>query len=202
MERIIDQLKNPFAGLNQLLERANLTGIDTAGIVEARRKDIEAILAANRIVYQGAQALAQKQLDILRTTMNAARSAVSEGSFRGTPVEIANRQRELLSKAFQMSLAHMRELADIVQNAQAAAFAVVKDQVEADIRDLVARVKGRGKAAGEAKGAATAGAARGKARKTGAKRTAKRSTKSAGAPAARRRATKRKSGGAKAKAAA
>jgi phasin family protein len=198
MERIIDQLKNPFAGLNQLLERANLTGIDTAGIVEARRKDIEAILAANRIVYQGAQALAQKQLDILRTTMNAARSAVSEGSFRGTPVEIANRQRELLSKAFQMSLAHMRELADIVQNAQAEAFAVVKDQVEADIRDLVARVKGRGKAAGEAKGAATAGGARGKARKTGAKRTAKRSTKSAGAPAARRRATKRKSGKAKA----
>lgn len=198
MERIIDQLKNPFAGLNQLLERANLTGIDTAGIVEARRKDIEAILAANRIVYEGAQALAQKQLDILRTTMNAARSAVSEGSFRGTPVEIANRQRELLSKAFQMSLAHMRELADIVQNAQAEAFAVVKDQVEADIRDLVARVKGRGKAAGEAKGAATAGAARGKARKTGAKRTAKRSTKSAGAPAARRRATKRKSGKAKA----
>ena len=198
MERIIDQLKNPFAGLNQLLERANLTGIDTAGIVEARRKDIEAILAANRIVYQGAQALAQKQLDILRTTMNAARSAVSEGSFRGTPVEIANRQRELLSKAFQMSLAHMRELADIVQNAQAEAFAVVKDQVEADIRDLVARVKGRGKAAGEAKGAATAGAARGKARKTGARRTAKRSTKSAGAPAARRRATKRKSGKAKA----
>ena len=198
MERIIDQLKNPFAGLNQLLERANLTGIDTAGIVEARRKDIEAILAANRIVYQGAQALAQKQLDILRTTMNAARSAVSEGSFRGTPVEIANRQRELLSKAFQMSLAHMRELADIVQNAQAEAFAVVKDQVEADIRDLVARVKGRGKAAGEAKGAATAGGARGKARKTGAKRTAKRSTKSGGAPAARRRATKRKSGKAKA----
>jgi phasin family protein len=187
MERIIDQLKNPFAGLNQLLERANLTGgIDTAGIVEARRKDIEAILAANRIVYQGAQALAQKQLEILRTTMNAAKSALAEGSFSGTPAEIANRQRELMSKAFQMSLAHMRELADIVHNAQAEAFAVVKDQVEDDIRDLVARVKGRGRA-GEMKPAATGG----KARKTTARRTAKRGAKGAKAPAAKRKATKR-----------
>jgi phasin family protein len=143
MERIAQHLKNPFAGLNQLLERANLTGFDAAGIVEARRKDIEAVLEANRIVYAGAQALAQKQLEILRTTMSAARGAVSEGSFSGSPVEIANRQRELMTKAFQMSLAHMRELAEIVRKAQADAFAVVKGQVEHDIRDLVGRVKGK-----------------------------------------------------------
>jgi len=197
MERIIDQLKNPFAGLNQLLERANLTGIDTAGIVEARRKDIEAILAANRIVYQGAQALAQKQLEILRTTMNAAKSALAEGSLGGTPVEIANRQRELMSKAFQMSLVHMRELADIVHDAQAEAFAVVKGQVEDDIRDLVARVKGRGQTAGAEKSAAAGG----KARKTGAKRTAKRAAKRTAAPAAKRKPTKRKGAAKKAKAA-
>ena len=181
MERILDQLKNPFAGLNQLLERANLTGIDTAGIVEARRKDIEAILAANRIVYEGAQALAQKQLEILRTTMNAARNVVGEGSFRGTPVEIANRQRELLSKAFQMSLAHMRELADIVRNAQAEAFAVVKDRVEDDIRDLVARVKGRGRPAGATARSAKPAA---KPRKTRSRPAAKRKGTRAKAKAA------------------
>ncbi len=179
MERIAQHLKNPFAGLNQLLERTNLAGFDTAGIVEARRRDIEAILEANRIVYQGAQALAQKQLEILRTTMSAAREAVTEGSFSGTPLEIANRQRELLSKAFQMSLAHMRELADIVRKAQSEAFAVVKGQVEHDIRELVARAKGKGKAAAEAAPKA----------KTRRKRTVKRAAKRAkpaAAPVAKR----------------
>src|SRR5437773_2182553 len=122
MERIAKHLKNPFAGLNQLLERANLTGFDTAGIVEARRKDIDAVLEANRIVYAGAQALAQKQIEILRATMSAARNAVTDGTFSGTPLEIANRQRELMTKAFQMSLTHMRELAEIVRKAQADAF--------------------------------------------------------------------------------
>ena len=189
MEHITKHLKNPFAGLNQLLERANLTGFDAAGIVEARRKDIEAVLEANRIVYAGAQALAQKQLEILRTTMTAARGAVSQSTFSGSPMEIANRQRELMTKAFQMSLAHMRELAEIVRKAQADAFAVVKGQVEHDIKDLVGRVKGKGKAAAapaaKAKKAVRKVTAKVKAKaaapkaKPAAKKTAKRAAKKA-----------------------
>ena len=180
MERIAKHLKNPFAGLSQLLERANLTGFDTAGIVEARRKDIDAVLEANRIVYAGAQALAQKQLEILRITMSAARSAVTDGTFSGTPLEIANRQRELMTKAFQMSLAHMRELAEIVRKAQADAFAVVKSQVAHDIHELVGRVQGKGKAA-------TAPKPKAKARRK-PKATAK--AKPAAKPAAKRAAPK------------
>jgi phasin family protein len=172
MERIVNQLKNPFAGLNQLLERANLTGFDTAGIVEARRKDIDAILEANRIVYQGAQALAQKQLEILRMTMSATRSAIADVNFSGTPLEIANRQREVMTKAFQMSLAHMRELAEIVRKAQADAFAVVKGQVEHDITNLVGRVQAKGK-----KAAAKAAPKAKPARKAAAKKRAKPAAK-------------------------
>jgi phasin family protein len=147
MDRITKQLKNPFAAITDLLERVNLAGFDASGIVEARRKDIEAIVEANRIVYDGAQALAHKQFEILRMTMTAARGAVTEGSFSGTPIEIASRQRELMGKAFQMSLKHMRDLADIVRKAQSDAFAVVKKQVQADIGQLTGRAPRKAKAA-------------------------------------------------------
>ncbi len=191
MDRFAKHLKNPFAGLNQLLERANLAGFDTAGIVEARRKDIDAVLEANRIVYAGAQALAEKQLEILRSTMSAARNAISADSFSGSPMEIATRQRDLMTKAFQMSLAHMRELAEIVRKAQSDAFSVVKGQVEHDIRGLM----GKGKAKAEAK-AAPARKAKKAARKPkakaapAAKPAAKAAAKSARAakPKARRAA--------------
>jgi len=179
MERFAQHLRNPVAGLNQLLERVNLPGFDTAGIVAARRKDIDAVLEANRIVYAGAQALAQKQFEILRLTMSAARSAVAEGSFSGNPLEIASRQRDLMAKAFQMSLAHMRDLADIVRKAQADAFAVVKGQVEHDIRDLVGRVQGRGRA-----GAAESPVPRAKKTVRKAKKTVRR-PKAAAGPAAK-----------------
>ena len=176
MENISKHLTNPFAGLNQLLERANLTGFDTTGMVEARRKDIDAVLEANRIVYAGVQALAQKQIEILRATMSAARSAVGAGSFSGSPMEIAHRQRELMANAFQTSLAHMRELAEIVRKAQADAFAVVKSQVERDIRDLVAPAKGKAEAKAKAKA------------KPAAKTRAKPAAKAAAKPAAKPKA--------------
>jgi len=153
--------------------------------MDARRKDIDAVLEANRIVYAGAQALAQKQLEILRTTMSAARSAVSDGTFSGNPMEIAGKQREMMTKAFQMSVAHMRDLAEIVRKAQADAFAVVKGQVEEDIRNLVGRVQRKGRAAAAAPAAAAKPAAKAKvARKPRAK------AKPAAKPATKRAAKK------------
>jgi phasin family protein len=198
MDRFAKHLKNPFASATELLEKVNFAGFDAAGLVEARRKDIEAILEANRIVYAGAQALAQKQFEILRMTMTAARAAVAEGSFSGSPMEIANRQRTMMAKAFQMSLKHMHELAEIVRKAQADAFSVVKQQVRQDIGELVggARKKAAPKAAPAAKAKRTAKAkaarkpqAKAKARPATAvpaKRAAKPATKPARKPAAKR----------------
>ena len=191
MDSITRHLKNPFAGLNQLLGRVNLPGFDAAGIVDARRKDIDAVLEANRIVYAGAQALAQKQLEILRSTMTAARSAVTDGTFSGSPMEIAGKQRELMAKAFQLSVSHMRELAEIVRKAQADAFAVVKGQVAEDLRHLVGRVQRRGKAAAPAAPAAKAKAARkprAKAKPAAKTARAKPAAKKAAKPKAKKKA--------------
>ena len=204
MDRFTKHLKNPFAGLNQLLGKVSLPGFDASGMMDARRKDIDAVLEANRIVYAGAQALAQKQLEILRTTMSAARSAVSDGTFSGNPMEIAGKQREMMTKAFQMSVAHMRDLAEIVRKAQSDAFAVVKGQVEEDVRHLVGRVQRKGRAAAPAAAAPAAKAKvarkpRAKAKpaaepaakpatKRAAKKTAKPAAKNATKPKARKKA--------------
>jgi phasin family protein len=195
MDSITKHLKNPFAGLNQLLGRVNLPGFDAAGIVDARRKDIDAVLEANRIVYAGAQALAQKQLEILRATMAAARSAVTDGTFSGSPMEIAGKQRDLMTKAFQLSVSHMRELAEIVRKAQADAFAVVKGQVEEDIRNLVGRVQRKGKAAAPAAAAPVAKAKVAKAKvarkpRAKARPAAKTAAKPAAKPTAKKAAAK------------
>jgi phasin family protein len=193
MDRLSKHLKNPFAGLNQLLERVNLPGFDPAGIVDARRKDIDAVLEANRIVYAGAQALAQKQLEILRTTMSAAREAVSGGAFSGSPMEVAGKQRELMTKAFQLSLSHMRDLAEIVRKAQSDAFGVVKGQLEADLRGLVGRVQRKGTAAPAAAHAANKPAAKKPraARKVAAKKPAAKKPAAKKRPAAKKPAAKK-----------
>ena len=152
MDQVTQNLRKPFVGLTRMLERAQLPAFDAAAMIEARRRDIDAVIEANRIVYAGARALAQKQGEILRATMKGARGAVSKGNFSGSPAEIAARQRAMMVKAFQIALANMRDLAEIVRRAQADAFSVVKRQLEADLRGLVGQVKrGGAKAAAPAR---------------------------------------------------
>jgi phasin family protein len=190
MDQVTQNLRKPFAGLTRMLERAQLPAFDAAAMIDARRRDMDAVIEANRIVYAGARALAQKQGEILRATMAGARKAVSKSNLSGSPGEIAARQRAMMVKAFQIALANMRDLAEIVRKAQADAFGVVKRQVEADLRGLVGQVKrGGAKAAAPARASKPARKPRKK-----AKARAKSAAKPVAKPTAKARA---KAGGRK-----
>ena len=49
----------------KLVERFKLPGLNAAAVIEARRKDIEALADANRIALAGVQGVVQKHGDIL-----------------------------------------------------------------------------------------------------------------------------------------
>ena len=52
---------NPFGDFTKMLEQFKLPGFDVPAIMEARRKDMEALVQANQTAFQGMQSLAQKQ---------------------------------------------------------------------------------------------------------------------------------------------
>jgi hypothetical protein len=60
---------NPFGEFTKMLEQFKLPGFDVPAIMEARRKDVEALVTANQAALQGMQSLAQKQADMLRSTL-------------------------------------------------------------------------------------------------------------------------------------
>lgn len=47
----------PFMDVSHLLEQFKVPGVDVSAILEARRKDIEALVTANRQAYEGMQLL-------------------------------------------------------------------------------------------------------------------------------------------------
>ena len=111
---------NPFGDLLKMLEQFNMPGVDMSAIVESRRKDIEALMEANKATYQSMQALARKQAEILSQTIQgmqeAAKNAVGSA---GNPAQ----QTETVRKAFEKTLADMRELAEMARRSQAEAMA-------------------------------------------------------------------------------
>jgi len=129
----MEKYTGPFVDVTKLMEQFKLPGIDIPAIVEARRKDIEALTEANRIAFEGMQALAQKQAEILQKSMQEAQAAMQ--GFTGSPAAGAGNPGELIQQAFQKALSNMRELAEMAGKSQAQAMEVVGKRVQENIEE-------------------------------------------------------------------
>ena len=75
---------NPFMDQNftemfdprKYMDQFQMPGLDNQGLMEAHRKNIEAVTEANRVAFEGAQAMARRQTEIVREAMDEA--AVSD----------------------------------------------------------------------------------------------------------------------------
>ena len=119
-----------MSDFTKLFEQFKLPGIDLNAVLESRRKDIDALAAANRTALEGAQALGQKQIDVLRTTIDEVQSMLKQS--RDTPAAA----RELVNQAVQRAFTNMRELADVAYRSQSEAVAVVSRRVQENIEEL------------------------------------------------------------------
>ena len=117
-------MSNAFGDLTKMLEQFKLPGVDTQEIVEARRKDIDALVKANQAIYEGMQALANKQGELLKTAMEDIQSAV-KGAAGGVGVGDPGKQGELARKAYEKVLGDMKDLAEIARESQADAMAKI-----------------------------------------------------------------------------
>ena len=123
------QLMSEFT---KLFEQFKLPGIDFNAVLESRRKDIDALAAANRTALEGAQSLAQKQIDVLRTTIDEVQSMLKRSKDGATPAAA----RDLVNQAVQRAFTSMRELADVAYKSQSEAVAVVSRRVQENIEEL------------------------------------------------------------------
>jgi phasin family protein len=122
------QLMSEFT---KLFEQFKLPGIDFNAVLESRRKDIDALAAANHTALQGVQALAQKQIDVLRTTIDEVQSMLKQSKDTAAPAA-----RELVNQAVQRAFTNMRELADVAYKSQSEAVAVVSRRVQENIEEM------------------------------------------------------------------
>src|SRR6266404_2837445 len=110
-----------FGDFSKLIEQFKLPGIDLNALMEARRKDIDALAAANRTALVGIQSLNQKQAEILRATMDQLQSIVKTAAGSATSVSLVEIAQQALQKAFLS----IWELAEVAYKSQSDAFAVV-----------------------------------------------------------------------------
>ncbi len=126
------------------VKQFNLPGVDVDSLVAAQKKNMEALTNANRVAFEGAQAVAKRQAEILQETMNEASKGLDTISKSGSPPEAAAKQAELAKEAFERALGNMRELAEMVSKSREEATNTINGRISEsldEIKDMVLKMK-------------------------------------------------------------
>lgn len=128
-----ESTENSVVGdLGKLIEQFKLPGVDINAIVEAQRKDMEALAEANRVAYEGIKALAARRDEILKDALTQWREAMQEVAGQDAMSKAADTARQ----GVQQAMANFRELAEIEAQSRNKAWKVVQDRFQENLGNL------------------------------------------------------------------
>jgi phasin family protein len=116
--------------LEKLMEGFKIPNVDVDALVESQRKNIEAMTKAAQLSAEGAAAVSQRQLEILRGTSEQLTAALRDMKLSG------QQQGEFAKQAFESALASTRELAELTAKANTDVFNVVKQRMTEDFEQM------------------------------------------------------------------
>ncbi len=125
-----------MGGLGNTLERLNLSGV-AGTIAEGRRKDLAAIVAANKKSYEGLQAVVARQTSMLKNAVTEWQS-IAQGVSAGGAGQGLGRVDEMAKQAFTMALENIRELGELAARSQAEAFEIVRKRIMENVNEVSA----------------------------------------------------------------
>jgi phasin family protein len=135
----IETFLNPAKFTEELtskLKDYKLPGIEVDAVVASQRKNVEALANASRAAFEGAQALAKRQAEILHETVNQTAESFRTLAEAGSPPEVAAKQAELAKEAFEKAIGNMRELAEMVTKAQQRAIDTISGRISQSLDEI------------------------------------------------------------------
>jgi phasin family protein len=121
--------ETPVFDFTKLMSQFQLPGVDFTALVDRERKNIEALVKANWIAFEGWQRLVRRQAEMLQETMKKVVADAGQ--------EVAVKKRADLAKGgLEKALANMRELAEMTSQSQKEAFDVVRKRIEENVEDI------------------------------------------------------------------
>ena len=96
-----------------------------AALMETHKRNLAAFAAANKLVFEGAQAITQRQVEVIRRQVTDATEAAKMLATPGDAKERTARQAELMKQAYEQSVADLREVEDLLRKSSTEAMNLV-----------------------------------------------------------------------------
>ena len=132
---------NPFGDISKVLQQFSIPGMDMAPIMQARRKDMEALVAANKATFEAMQALAHKQTQIMTESMQGIQEFAKGMASAGTGSPNAGKQADFVRNAYQKALTDMMGLAEMARKSQTDVMAGITARATQSVQEMKALLK-------------------------------------------------------------
>jgi phasin family protein len=126
-----------MAGLGRTLEGLNLSNVAST-IAEGRRKDLAALIAANKKSYEGLQAVVARQTAMLKNAVSEWQS-MAQGV--GTTPGGLGRLDDAAKQTFTLAVQNIRELGELAARSQAEAFEIVRRRIMENVEEVNALIR-------------------------------------------------------------
>ncbi|GAK34529.1 hypothetical protein JCM17846_04870 [Iodidimonas nitroreducens] len=130
--RKIDAPENAFASLFKT------PNFDVNAIVEAQRKNVEALIEANRVAFEGYKTVSEKQVAFVRTVFEDASGVATDVLNGKTPEANASKQAEFAQDVARKGFDGFREVSELALNVNRDAFGVIQKRFTETVDELKA----------------------------------------------------------------
>lgn len=115
--------------------------VDTNVVLEAQRRNVEALAAANKIALEAVQTVARRQAEIAREAVQEAGEAVTAINSAKTVEERIAKQTEVVKSAYTKGFAGFREISELSVKSSQEAADVLNARVAEGLDELGKQVK-------------------------------------------------------------
>jgi phasin family protein len=119
---------------------------DMHAVMQAQKRNMEAMSAANRIAMEGAQAVARRHMEIMQQTMSELTDTIRSLTTAETPQAKAARQAELLKRSYEHAVANTKELSELIQHANSEAIGLLNKRFTEAMDEVKTMMSEAGKA--------------------------------------------------------
>ena len=135
----------PFAfdadKVKEMFTAAKLPVVDAEAMIAAQQKNMDAFVAANKVVFAGYQDVFKRQMALAEAAFAQAKDKFAELKGQPLTVEQATANIEAMKTAFEKAAADARELAELAQKANTGAFEIVKARFDEAVAEFKAAAK-------------------------------------------------------------
>jgi phasin family protein len=125
-----------FTEFTKMMQDYQVPGVDWQELIASQQKNVEALTRANRVLFEGAQAVIQREVEIMQLAMQEFAEASRDLLQESDPQAQAQKRLDLAKTSFEAALRNMRELAELAGQSNREALEMINQRVMESFEEI------------------------------------------------------------------